>query len=126
MKPVRTAIQTPDMNAIAERWVKSIKTECLNKVIPFGFTTLERSVNEFVTHYNRERPHQGIGNELIDKAKDSGTGKSSPTNGSAACSSTTTAPQPESSPRRRRRAAWFDDENWARDLSALIHVGATR
>ncbi len=72
---VRTAIQAPDMNAIAERWVRSIKTECLNKINPFGFTSLERSVNEFVTHYNLERPHQGIGNELIDGSKDQGTGE---------------------------------------------------
>ncbi len=75
VKLVRTAIQAPDMNAIAERWVRSIKTECLNKIISFGFTSLERSVNEFVTHYNQERPHQGIGNELIDGSKDSANGE---------------------------------------------------
>ncbi|MCP5043211.1 MAG: transposase, partial [bacterium] len=54
---------------------RSIKAECLNKIIPFGFTTLERSVNEFVTHYNLHRPHQGIGNELTAGSKDSGTGE---------------------------------------------------
>ncbi|MCP5041471.1 MAG: transposase family protein [bacterium] len=75
VKLVRTAIQAPDMNAIAERWVRSIKTECLNKIIPFGFTSLERSVNESVTHYNLERPHQGVGNELIAGSKDSGNGE---------------------------------------------------
>ncbi len=53
------------MNAIAERWVRSIKTECLSKIIPFGFRSLERSANEFVAHYNSERPHQGLGNELV-------------------------------------------------------------
>ncbi len=72
---VRTAIQASDMNATAEHWVRSIKTECMNRIIPFGFTSLERSVNEFVTHYNQESPHQGIGNELIDGSKDSGTGE---------------------------------------------------
>ncbi len=72
---VRTAIQAPDMNAIAERWVRSIKTESLNKIIPFGFTSLERSSNEFVAHYNLERPQQGIGNELITGSKDSGSGE---------------------------------------------------
>ncbi len=75
VKLVRTAIQAPDMNAIAERWVRSIKTECLNKIIPFGFTSLERAVNEFVTHYNLHRPHQGIGNELISGSEDSGSGE---------------------------------------------------
>ncbi len=72
---VRTAIQAPDMNAIAERWVRSIKTECMNKIIPFGFTSLERSINEFVAQYNLERPHQGISNELIAGSKDSDTGE---------------------------------------------------
>ncbi len=65
VKLARTAIQAPDRNAIAERWVRSIKTECLNKIIPFGFRTLERSINELVAHCNLERPHQGIGNKLI-------------------------------------------------------------
>ncbi len=63
------------MNAIADRWVRSIKTEYMNRIIPFGFTSLERSVNEFVAHYNLERPHQETGNELIAGSKDSGTGE---------------------------------------------------
>ncbi len=72
---VRTAIQAPDMNSIAERWVRSIKTECLSKIVPFGFRSLERSVNEFAAHYNSERPHLGLGNELINGEKDSGSGQ---------------------------------------------------
>ncbi len=51
------------MNTIAVRWVKSIKTECLNKIISFGFRSLERSINEFATHCNLERPHQETGNK---------------------------------------------------------------
>ncbi len=72
---VRTAIQAPDINAIAECWVRSIKTECLNKIIPFGFTSLERSANEFVANCNSERPHLGLGNELINEEKDPGSGE---------------------------------------------------
>jgi len=53
------------MNAIAERWVKSVKTECLDRLILFGQGHLERALQEYVAHHHTERPHQGIGNELI-------------------------------------------------------------
>jgi putative transposase len=62
---VRTAYRAPDVNAIAERWVLSAKTECLDRIIFFGCDHLERVLREFVSHYNLERPHQGLGNELI-------------------------------------------------------------
>ncbi len=63
------------MNAFAERWVRSIKSECLSKVIPFGSRSLERSVSQYTAHYNVERLHQGIGNELIEQTEDSNTGE---------------------------------------------------
>ncbi|MCA8976121.1 MAG: integrase core domain-containing protein [Planctomycetes bacterium] len=62
---VPTAYQAPDMNAFAERWVQSVKSECLNRMILFGERHLRRVLAEYVTHYHRDRPHQGIGNELI-------------------------------------------------------------
>ena len=62
----RTAFQAPNMNAFAERWVRSIKTECLNKMIFIGPASLDRALREYVAHYQRERPHQGIDNELIE------------------------------------------------------------
>ncbi len=62
---VRTAYQAPDMNALAERWVQSAKRECLDHLILFGQTHLERVLREYVAHYHAERPHQGLGNELI-------------------------------------------------------------
>ena len=62
---VRTAIQAPDMNAFAERWVQTVKRECLSKLILFGEGHLRRALNEFATHYHLDRPHQGIGNERI-------------------------------------------------------------
>jgi putative transposase len=52
-------------NAHAERFVRSIKEECLNRVIPLGERHFRRTVAEFVTRYHGERNHQGIGNELI-------------------------------------------------------------
>ncbi len=75
VKIIRTAYQCPDMNSLAERWVRSIKSECRSKIILFGYRSLERSISEFVAHCNAERPHQGIGNELIDGEKSSGTGE---------------------------------------------------
>lgn len=63
------------MNAFAERWVKSVKAECLERVILFGKGHLERTIKEYVTHYHAERPHQGIGNELIDCVRTTGRGE---------------------------------------------------
>ena len=62
---VRTAYQAPNMNAIAERWVRSVKSECLNRMILFGEDMLRRALCEYLEHYHRERPDQGLGNKLI-------------------------------------------------------------
>ncbi len=73
---VHTAFQAPNMNAYAERWVSSVKSECLDRMIPFGETTLRRALREYVAHFHQERPHQGLGNDLIVPldAADSPTG----------------------------------------------------
>src|SRR6266705_2399786 len=63
-----TPYQAPNANAYAERFVRSIKEECLNRVIPFGERHLRRTMAEYVEHYHRERNHQGIENELIERA----------------------------------------------------------
>jgi putative transposase len=52
--------------AYVERFVRSIKQECLNRVIPFGDRHLRRLIAEYVEHYHRERNHQGLANELIE------------------------------------------------------------
>ena len=52
-------------NAHAERWVRSIKEECLSKLILFGETSLRRVVSEYLEHYHQERNHQGKGNLLL-------------------------------------------------------------
>jgi hypothetical protein len=49
------------VNAFAERWVRSIKNECLSKLILFGEASLRRAVTQFLEHYHFERPHQGKG-----------------------------------------------------------------
>ena len=65
---VQTPYQAPNANAYAERFVRSIKEECLNRVIPFGERHLRRTLAEYVEHYHRERNHQGLANELIEGA----------------------------------------------------------
>ena len=67
VRVIRTAYQAPNMNAIAERWVRSIKSECLDRMILFGEGMLRRALREYGAHFHRERPHQGLGNELIGR-----------------------------------------------------------
>ena len=55
----------PNLNAYAERWVRSVKEECLSKVILLGERSLRRALNEYVGHYHAERNHQGKGNVLL-------------------------------------------------------------
>jgi putative transposase len=66
IRVVQTPYQAPNANAYAERFVRSIKEECLTRVIPFGERHLRQTVAEYVEHYHRERNHQGLENELID------------------------------------------------------------
>jgi putative transposase len=63
---VRTPMRAPNCNAYAERFVRSIKEECLNRVVLLGEHHLRRTVVEFVSHYHAERNHQGLDNELIE------------------------------------------------------------
>jgi putative transposase len=55
----------PNTNAFAERFVRSVKKECLDRLILFGVDSLQRVLREYAAHYNSERNHQGIGNALI-------------------------------------------------------------
>ena len=63
---VRCPVRSPNCNAYAERFVRSIKHECLDRLILFGERSLRRTVNEYVMHYHAERNHQGLGNRLLD------------------------------------------------------------
>jgi len=64
-KPVRCPVKAQNCNAYAERFVRSIKYECLNKMIFFGVGSLERAIRNYLKHYHRERSHQGLENKLI-------------------------------------------------------------
>jgi len=65
VEPVRLPPRSPNLNAYAERFVLSIKSECLDRVIPLGERHLRHILDEYAEHYHLERPHQGLGNRLI-------------------------------------------------------------
>ena len=65
MKVVRLPAQSPNLNALAERFVLSVRTECLSRIVPLGEAHLRRTIAEFVGHYHHERNHQGLDNALI-------------------------------------------------------------
>jgi putative transposase len=65
VRVVLIPIQAPNANAYAERFVRSIREECLDRLILFGERRLLRVLDEFVAHYHGERNHQGLGNDLI-------------------------------------------------------------
>ncbi len=67
---VKLPPRSPNLNAYAERFVRSIKSECLNRMIFFGGRHLRYVINEYVEHYHSERNHQGIGNRLIEERHD--------------------------------------------------------
>jgi len=66
VEPVRLPPRSPNLNAHAERFVRSIKEECLNRLILFGEPMLRRAVSNFVKHYHTERNHPGLANRIID------------------------------------------------------------
>ena len=65
VKPLRLPARSPNLNAFSERWVKSVKNECLSKLILFGETSLRRALREYLAHYHAERNHQGKDNILL-------------------------------------------------------------
>ncbi|MCK4886568.1 MAG: integrase core domain-containing protein, partial [Planctomycetes bacterium] len=58
----KTSVASPNMTPFVERFIRSIKHECLNKMLIFGEKHLKYCVSEYMEHYHTERPHQGIGN----------------------------------------------------------------
>src|SRR6266849_6016076 len=64
-KVIRLPPMSPNMNTYAERFVRSIKAECLDRMIFIGHASLRRAVAEYLDHYHAERNHQGLENRLI-------------------------------------------------------------
>jgi hypothetical protein len=65
VEPLALPARSPNVNAYAERWVRSVKEECLSKVILFGERSLRRALSNYVDHFHAERNHQGKGNVLL-------------------------------------------------------------
>ena len=63
--PVRLPPRSPNLNPHAKRWVKSVKDECLSKLILFGEPALRTAWGAYVEHFHAERNHQGKGNLLL-------------------------------------------------------------
>lgn len=57
---IKTPIQAPNANAYAERWVRTVREECLDWMLGWGRCHLERVLDEYVRHYNDQRPHRKI------------------------------------------------------------------
>ncbi len=75
VRTIKLPAQSPDLNAYAERFVRSINEECLSRIIPLGEQHLRRAVREYTEHYHFERNHQGLGNELVDGLRQVGHGR---------------------------------------------------
>jgi len=60
-----TSPAQPNLNAFAERWVRSVKEECLSHLILFGERSLRKALIQFQEHYHAERNHQGKNNMLL-------------------------------------------------------------
>jgi transposase InsO family protein len=65
IRSVKLPPRSPNLNAYAERFVRTIKESCLDRLILFGEGSLRKAIREFVAHYHLERDHQGLGNRLI-------------------------------------------------------------
>jgi len=75
VKPLVLPARSPNLNAFAERFVESVKSECLDRLVLLGEGHLRAAVGAFSHHYHEERPHQGLGNEFIaPTATANGTG----------------------------------------------------
>jgi putative transposase len=72
---VRLPANSPNLNAYAERFVRSIKHECLRHIVPLGERHLRNVIHEYVTHYHAERHHQGLGNVIPLPSATQATGR---------------------------------------------------
>jgi len=64
IESIRLPIMSPNLNAFAERFVRSIKEECLNHMILWNWRSLDHVVREYIKFHNHERCHQGLGNVI--------------------------------------------------------------
>ena len=67
IQPLALPPRSPNLNAYAERFVRTIKEDCLNRMLFFGEDMLRNTIREFVIHYHEERNHQALDNQLLTK-----------------------------------------------------------
>src|ERR1700730_18670265 len=65
VKTIRLPARSPNLNSFAERWVRSVKEECVSRLILFGERSLRRALQQYVVHYHEERNHQGKENLIL-------------------------------------------------------------
>jgi len=70
--------RSPNLHAYAERWVRSVKEECLSRVILFGEASLHHALTQYVEHFHHERNHQGKGHVLLFPVVSPGTARQGP------------------------------------------------
>jgi len=63
--PLKLPARSPNLNAFTERWVRSVKEDCLSKLILFSEVSLRRVLREYLIHYHAERNHQGKNNVIL-------------------------------------------------------------
>ena len=80
VRTIRLPPRSPDLNPHIERFMRSLKDECLHRIIFFGERSLRNAVREFLVHYHGERNHQGLDNQLIESSDEVGC-----TTGEIAC-----------------------------------------
>lgn len=68
VQSVKLPPHSPNLNAVAERFVRSIKESCLDRLILFGEAGLRKAIQNFILHYHVERNHQSKGNKLFPRA----------------------------------------------------------
>jgi transposase InsO family protein len=66
VRVIKTPARAPRANAVAERWVRTVRNECLDHLLVFGRRHLEQILRDYVAHYNAERPHRSL--ELVPPA----------------------------------------------------------
>ena len=57
---IRTPVQAPNANAFAERWVRTVRNDCLDRILILGRRHLERVLRAYTNHYNEHRPHRAL------------------------------------------------------------------
>src|SRR4028119_1766860 len=69
---IRTPFRSPKANAFAERWIRSVREECLDHVLILNDGHLQRVLKEYVNYFNHARPHQGIAQQIPAGGKHGG------------------------------------------------------